>query len=167
MVKGEWLSQLCSLVNHPMNEILFRYANTDCCVISALKAAKGLNTAFLTYDIWCKYSVNLEKRFELGGAPSLSELELQLLGGIPKFHIGAHGSGCYPKHSLNFMTNVGRTHGERVEQAWSVLGKSKYITREMTPGHRKDTLTGMFSHHNWKMLCNDGKQVNNKENSVY
>ncbi|KAG9013177.1 hypothetical protein FRB90_006149 [Tulasnella sp. 427] len=129
-----------------------RYPNTDCCVIAGLKAAQGLNTAFLTYDIWCKYSVNLEKRLALGGAPSFSELELQVLGAIPKFHIGAHGSGCYPKYSLNFMSNVGRTHGERVEQAWADLGRAKYITREMTPGHRKDTLNGMFSHHNWKIL---------------
>ncbi|KAG8930347.1 hypothetical protein FRC01_002908 [Tulasnella sp. 417] len=120
---------------------------------------QGLNTAFLTYDIWCKYSINLENRLAAGNAPSLSDLGLQVLGGIPKFHIGAHGAGCYPKYSLNFMKNVGRTHGERVEQAWSDLGRAKYITREMTPGHRKDTLNTMFSHHNWKILCKEDMRL--------
>lgn len=57
------------------------------------------------------------------------------------------------------MPNVGRTHGERIEQAWADLGRAKYITWEMTPGHRKDTLYVFFSHRNWKMLCNDGKYL--------
>ncbi|KAG9010849.1 hypothetical protein FRB90_007598 [Tulasnella sp. 427] len=140
-----------------------RYPNTDCCVMAALKAAHGLNTAFLTYDIWCKYSVNLEKHLEAGGMPSFSELELQVLRAIPKFHIGAHGAGCYPKYSLNFMENVGRTHGERVEQAWADLGKAKF-TCEMTPGHQKETLTGMFGHHNWKILCKDDIRL---EKAIY
>ncbi|KIO27388.1 hypothetical protein M407DRAFT_73237, partial [Tulasnella calospora MUT 4182] len=108
------------------------------------------------YDIWCKYSINLDKRLAAGGAPLPSDLGLTVLGGIPKFHIGGHGSGCFPKYSLDFMSNVGRTHGERVEQAWAEFGKAKYITREMTPGHRKDTLHMFFSHRNWRMLCNDG-----------
>ncbi|KAG8937602.1 hypothetical protein FRC00_003551 [Tulasnella sp. 408] len=122
-------------------------------------AAKGLDTVFVTYDIWCKYSINLEKRLAAGGMLSFSDLGLKVMGGIPKFHIGGHGAGCFPKYSLDFMPNVGRTHGERVEQAWADLGRAKYITREMTPGHRKDTLHLFFSHRNWKMLCNDDQRL--------
>ncbi|KAG8932305.1 hypothetical protein FRC01_014618 [Tulasnella sp. 417] len=67
-----------------------RYSNTDCCLLSVLKTAQGLDTVFVTYDIWCKYSINLEKRLAAGGAPSFSDLGLTVLGGIPKFHIGGH-----------------------------------------------------------------------------
>ncbi|KAG9027053.1 hypothetical protein FS837_004395 [Tulasnella sp. UAMH 9824] len=53
-----------------------KYANTDCCLISVLKAAKGLDTVFVTYDIWCKYSINLEKRLTLGALDQRLQREI-------------------------------------------------------------------------------------------
>jgi hypothetical protein len=59
---------------------------------------------------------------------------------IPKFHLPAHVQACQAPLSFNFCMGVGRTDGEGIERDWSMINPVTYSTREMTLGHRADTL---------------------------
>lgn len=118
----------------------------------------------ISYDVMCKYFVNLEKRLSDHGR--LQESDIKIIGAIPKFHLGNHQQSCVEKMCLNFLEFVGRTHGEMVEQAWAKLGKLKYITREMTPGHRKEVIIYHMSHHNWGKLRHECEFMNNSLHAI-
>lgn len=121
-----------------------------------LENAKDLDTIVISYDVMCKYIIHLEDRLKKGGI--MEKVDIKIIGAIPKFHLGNHQQSCVETMCLNFLELVGRTHGEMVEQAWAKLGKLKYITREMTPGHRKDVIILHMCHHNWSKVRAQGKR---------
>lgn len=144
---GIKLSMTCSM--------LCSYSAVDCITASMLENAKDLDTIVISYDVMCKYIIHLEDRLKKGGL--MDKVDIKIIGAIPKFHLGNHQQSCVETMCLNFLELVGRTHGEMVEQAWAKLGKLKYITREMTPGHRKDVIILHMCHHNWAKVRNEGK----------
>jgi hypothetical protein len=84
------------------------YLYIDWIILEALKGTKLKCIAF-TYDIWCKFQVNFEKRvrqyFDADVAKAF--LALARRGFIPKLHLYAHGSACATRWSLNYHQGVG------------------------------------------------------------
>ena len=118
-------------------------------------ALNGLN---ISYDIACQWHKNLESRLLL--LPSDYKIELgsrrEVEFVIPKFHIGAHGSSCQTKFSLNYRPHMGRTDRENIERGWAWLNPASLSTREMAPGARQDALDDQWSFWNWRIVVSLG-----------
>ncbi len=133
-----------------------RYANMDFIFSSAITnlTAKRL---VISYDIACQWHKNLRTRLEKITSdyqPDLDSREVEFV--IPKFHIGAHGSSCQTKFSLNFRPHMGRTDGENIERGWAWLNPVSLSTREMGPGARQDALDDQWSFWNWRIVVSLG-----------
>ncbi|KAG6848454.1 hypothetical protein H0H93_016828 [Arthromyces matolae] len=61
------------------------------------------------------------------------------------FHLPAHVMACQTPFSFNFNRFVGRTDGEGIERGWSHINPVATSTREMGPGHRRDTIDDHFA----------------------
>jgi hypothetical protein len=110
----------------------------------------------ISYDIACKWSINLHTRFKTHhGDVDLSKFSLTHL--VPKFHLAAHGEKCRPKYSFNYTHGVGRTHGETVEQEWAYINLAALSTREMGPGARHTALDDSWGGWNWKKILGLGE----------
>ncbi|KAF8599014.1 hypothetical protein BDV93DRAFT_450059 [Ceratobasidium sp. AG-I] len=107
----------------------------------------------VTYDIWCHWHVKFNERAK--EYPSEIELlsDLNLIGGIPKFHLVGHQQSCHNCFSLNYMQSVGRIEGEGCERAWAYLNETAGSTSEMSPGFRRDSINYLlFDWHFSKMI---------------
>lgn len=119
----------------------------------------ALEEIIVSYDIACQWSINLWARMERYP----SHLHLDHAGKktfhflVPKFHLPAHIMACQTVYSFNFNRNVGRTDGEAPERGWSHINPVATSTREMGPGHRRDTLDDHFGDWNWKKTVLMGK----------
>lgn len=106
----------------------------------------------VSYDIACQWSLNLWARMEQ--YPQQMHLdhsrETSFYFLVPKFHLPAHVMACQTVFSFNFNRSVGRTDGEAPERGWSHINPVATSTREMGPGHRRDTLDDHFGDWNWK-----------------
>ena len=132
-----------------------RYINTDYIVASYLRRCK-VNDIKISYDIACKWSINLQERFrKLHNDISLSTFTITYL--VPKFHLPAHGTKCQTQYSFNYTRGVGRTHGETVEQEWAYINPAALSTREMGPGARHSALDDSWSGWNWRKTLGLGK----------
>jgi hypothetical protein len=100
----------------------------------------GVLDISLTYDIWCHWHVKLKERAQ--GFPDEVALPpgLDLVGGIPKFHLVGHQQSCHDQFSLNYMRFVGRIEGEGCERAWAYLNEMAGSTSEMSPGFQRDSI---------------------------
>lgn len=111
----------------------------------------------ISYDIACKWSINLHKRFETSYEDvDLSKFSITYL--VPKFHLPAHGPPCRVKYSFNYTRGVGRTHGETVEQEWAYINLAALATREMGPGARHSALDDSWGGWNWKKVLGFGER---------
>ncbi len=107
----------------------------------------------VSYDIACQWHKNLYTRLDTITSdyqPDLHSQDVEFV--IPKFHIGAHGSSCQSKFSLNFRPHMGRTDGENIERGWAWLNPASLSTREMGPGARQDALDDQWSFWNWRIV---------------
>ena len=110
----------------------------------------------ISYDIACKWSVNLHTRFEaLHKDVDLSRFSITYL--MPKFHLPAHGPKCQVQYSFNYTHGVGRTHGETVEQEWAYINLTTLSTREMGPGARHAALDDSWGGWNWRKILGLGE----------
>jgi hypothetical protein len=107
-----------------------------------------------TYDIWCKYVVNAEKRAREHFDPDMSRrfLELEKRGFIPKLHLYAHGSACQTKWPLNYHKGVGRTDGESTERDWASVVIAALQTAEMNYGSRHAALDDHWIDRNFQRI---------------
>ena len=113
----------------------------------------------ISYDIACRWSVNLFKRIKYYSQElHLSEDRFSLEYFIPKFHLPAHGPSCHTKYSLNYRTGVGRTHGENIESGWAHTNPAAVATREMGAGARHSTLDSHWGGWNWRKIVGFGKE---------
>lgn len=132
----------------------FRYINTDYIVAAYLKRCQ-VRDIILSYDIACKWSINLHTRFETYHTDiDLSRFSITPL--VPKFHLPAHGPSCQVRYSFNYTPGVGRTHGETVEQEWAYINLAALSTREMGPGGRHSSLNDSWGSWNWKKVLGFG-----------
>jgi hypothetical protein len=112
----------------------------DLVLFNALSLRK-FNRICITYDIWCKYYVNLPKRADTFIDRLVSAFKNALVRGyVPKFHLVAHGLSCRSLWSLNYAPNVGRTDSEGPERIWATEGLLATQTSEMGPGNRHAVL---------------------------
>jgi len=132
-----------------------RYINTDYVVASYLQRCQ-VRDVKISYDIACKWSINLHSRFDMRHEDvDLSKFAITHL--VPKFHLPAHGVKCHAQYSFNYTCGVGRTHGETVEQEWAYINLAALSTREMGPGARHSALDDSWGGWNWKKLLGFGE----------
>ncbi|EJD38276.1 hypothetical protein AURDEDRAFT_27631, partial [Auricularia subglabra TFB-10046 SS5] len=71
---------------------------------------------------------------------------------VPKFHLQGHNEECRFRYSLNYTKYCGRTDGESVERPWLRSNETAKTTRDMNPGHRKDTYEDCNSFWNYDRI---------------
>ena len=123
---------------------------------SAIRNSKA-SRLVISYDIACQWHKKLSSRLQTlppEFQPSFIGKTVDFV--IPKFHIGAHGSSCQTRFSLNFRPNMGRTDGENIERGWAWMNPASLSTREMGPGYRHDTLDDQWSFWNWRIFVKFG-----------
>lgn len=129
----------------------------DYLFFSALKgtAIKALN---ISYDIACQWSLHLWERMQTLPFPMHLDYKNKTVNVfVPKFHLPAHIAQCQWKYSFNFIKGAGRTDGEAPERGWSTLNAVASSTKEMGPGHQRDTLDDIIGDSNWKKVIGLGK----------
>ena len=122
----------------------------DVAVLQALQNiwSKGLKRIVMTYDIMCKYKVNLFSRASNNPwSPLAVEFMNRLKLGAPElvkkvnaFHGATHKPECRDEHSIRNTPHVGRMTGEDVESGWAKLNKEQWSSREMDAGGRRDDI---------------------------
>ncbi|KAJ3561045.1 hypothetical protein NP233_g10438 [Leucocoprinus birnbaumii] len=155
--KAEEVS-LCSKLKAVRNQDRAKFKDTE---VSGVLAAQCRHLMYLpqglgleglrhqwilvTYDVWCQYHINFEKRFATFPGwekKFVPEAPKVFRGAVPKMHIHGHNSKCQLEHSLVYQKYSGMTYGEGIESAWS----------EQNHGHRHDTLDDFNGFWNWTKL---------------
>ncbi|PIL31916.1 hypothetical protein GSI_06620 [Ganoderma sinense ZZ0214-1] len=112
-----------------------------------------------SYDINCKYGVHwLERLIKMIGLDQV-EIWPVIRRCVPKWHANAHKGVCRWVNSFYFMPGVGQTDGEEPERKWSVMNLLGRAIREMTSGHRQDTINHHYSDYNIQKLFKLGKTL--------
>lgn len=141
-----------------ISDYVSRYCYVNVCFSGPLNYSyvAGLCYFVITYDIACKYGVNFKSRccnpsckFVL--IPT-DQGDINIIFCINKFHQESHNEDCAAKNSLNYTKFVGRTCGEGVETIWAKMNWLRYSTREMSVGHRIETLSEHFNNWSWQKL---------------
>ena len=115
----------------------------------------------VSYDIVCQWECHLwERMLTLPSPMHLPHAEKTVVTFIPKFHLPAHVRECQWKYSFNYIQGSARTDGEAPERGWSTLNAVASSTKEMGPGHRRDTLDDLIGDSNWKKKIGLGRHVN-------
>ncbi|THU86101.1 hypothetical protein K435DRAFT_868604 [Dendrothele bispora CBS 962.96] len=109
----------------------------------------------ISYDISCQWSrhfwermANLNPSFQL----QFTETGVKFL--VSKFHLRGHKPECQHNFNFKLMPGCGETHGETVEEGWSLSNKAAAQTKEMGPCSRAQTLDDIFGWHNWLNIEN-------------
>ena len=105
------------------------------------------------YDINCQYRINWKTRLanikhkfsSLTCMAKNLDVHPATLIAIGKFHLPAHKESCRFKFSYNFLPGVGLTDGEASERQWAWLNGISTRAKEMTWGHRHDTLNNFWN----------------------
>ena len=105
------------------------------------------------YDINCQYRRHFKSWIEeiRRKFPHLTTIQVKYfpwtLAGIGKFHAPAHTASCRYRFSFNFLSGIGMTDGEALEQIWAVLNNIAAHLKEMSSGHRHDVINDFHSDH--------------------
>ena len=129
----------------------------DYIFFSALKG-NGLKNFNVSYDIVCQWSRHLWERMKtLPPDLHFRHVDKRVTPFVPKFHLPAHVAECQWKYSFNYIKGVARTDGEAPEKrGWSTLNAVASSTKEMGPGHHRDTLDDLIGDSNWKKIVGLG-----------
>jgi hypothetical protein len=143
------------------------YANSDYIFASQRCHTDPRLKTLFSYDINCQYCKKFPPRMlalpsylRFVAAPSL------FVFSIPKLHVRGHRTDCGPVFSLNYLFGAGQTDGEGVERAWAMMGPVATSTKEMGPGHRRDTLDDHWGYWNWTKLFGLGKSQHFENSKV-
>ncbi|KAG9097027.1 hypothetical protein FS749_007237 [Ceratobasidium sp. UAMH 11750] len=155
------------------------YPNTDYAIASAIAAllVHGLLLIGLTYDIFCHWFAGFTDRALEFPTHIALPVELDILGGVPRFHIAGHIEKCRVRHSLNYKPFVGRIEGEGCERAWAFLNETAGSTLEKSPGARWDAINYTLDDWNFEkmitmatFLCSkfqDAKKMHKRQSIVF
>jgi hypothetical protein len=110
-----------------------------------------------SYDVACQWFKNLWHQRDLYHIFDHHHDNTVVVFVVPKFHLPAHVEQCHTAFLLNLTPGVGRTDGEGVERGWSNWNGLAGSTREMSPGHQRETLDDHFGDRNWKKVTKFGK----------
>ncbi|KAJ3520759.1 hypothetical protein NMY22_g12606 [Coprinellus aureogranulatus] len=125
------------------------YPRTDYALNSSLEDQLGQRWIMMSYDIWCSYSVNLQKRFR-ETFPESAELIEKMRGAVPKMHIKNHIVACQQLWAFNYLRHSGETCGELIETSWADLNQASGSTKEMNDGNRHDTIEDFVQFRNFR-----------------
>lgn len=130
--------------------------NIDYAITNALKTQKGLDKAFVIYDIGCQWSVNFLARVK--GSPGLVLPEnMEVIPAIGKFHLAAHKPTCFPRFSLNFIRGASYVDGEAMEPLWTEFNRTSKFARSMSQSHRREIYDAHMRDSNWKKITGISK----------
>lgn len=123
----------------------------DYIVLSAVIAISLLRL-FITYDIACQWSKNLEKRMlEFPEEMKIKETTV-VETAVPSWHINGHGAYCRRTFYIGYMKGVGRTCGDEIEGSWSHTNPLATSVREMGPAARHETLNDHWNGWNFHKI---------------
>lgn len=149
--QDNYLNRLCPIIQ-------YRYYIVDVVLLVKLSEIweQNLVRVVFTYDVNCKYKINLYRRCQNNEYSPLPDKFLDRLHPnndvlaflVNAFHQNAHNPECADLHAIRNVSHVGRMAGEEVESPWAEFNKNQYSTREMDAGARRDTLDPHMDHHN-------------------
>ncbi|KAK7022765.1 hypothetical protein VNI00_016968 [Paramarasmius palmivorus] len=130
-----------------------KYGLSDYAVGASQRHSDEFLFRILSYDIACQY----HKRFfeRMNRLPMAARMGIHMdrwKFAVPKLHIQGHERSCQENFALHFILGAGQTDGEGIERHWANLGPIATSTREMGPGHRRDTLDDHFGAWNWAKI---------------
>lgn len=158
-VKGEDDSLFYSVTGFDNRLIAHRYCNMDYILYLTMKLKEVYNIV-VSYDIVCQWHKNLKERLTvIDPMCYLLEDTVNWRFLVPKFHLPAHIAKCRANYSFNYTKDVGRTDGEAPERGWAPANKLAPSTREMGPGHCRDTLDSHFGDENHKKVVGLGMSL--------
>lgn len=132
--------------------IRFRFGDYGFGSIVNYKLRQGPCTFGMTYDIWCQWIINLQNRATQFPSNIALPSNLDLIGGIPKWHLVGHKPVCAIRYSLNHTQNCGRMDGEGPERFWSYLNETSGSTSEKSPGYRRDSINNIIDSWNFSKV---------------
>ncbi|KAJ6624354.1 hypothetical protein B0H10DRAFT_1784804, partial [Mycena sp. CBHHK59/15] len=132
------------------------FALTDYTLCYSLVEATTQRWVFVTYDIWCQYSIKLLERVKKW-FPSMESIVEMILGAIPKMHIHNHKERCLLEWNLNWLMYVGLTIGEMIETGWVEQNLTAGSTKEQNHGNRHNSIDDTSGHWNWQKLISLSK----------
>jgi hypothetical protein len=112
---------------------------------------------FITYDIACQWSKNLNKRMEEFPEYMRIPVTTKVDTAVPSWHINGHGQPCREEFSIGLMKGVGRTCGEEVESSWSHTNPLAASVREMGPAARHEALNDHWNGSNFHKIVGFSK----------
>ncbi|EDR06772.1 uncharacterized protein LACBIDRAFT_299636 [Laccaria bicolor S238N-H82] len=128
-----------------------KYCNVDFIIFAALVGVM-LPWIFITYDIGCQWSTNLQSRMSEFPEHMKLPSDTKVTVAIPSWHINSHGRRCRKEFCLGHTKGAGRTRGEEVETTWSSTNSLAQSVREMAPGARHDTLNDQWNGWNFRKI---------------
>ncbi|KAI0088586.1 hypothetical protein BDY19DRAFT_891138 [Irpex rosettiformis] len=137
------------------------WAAVDLLMLSGLQRWMQLKLHISAYDINCQYRIKfwerlekIQKQFSVAQHSSLRSIRLfdipSTRAGVGKFHEPAHKLDCRLLNSFHYLPGAGQTDGEAPERIWASTTSLGIRTREMTPGHRHDTINYFHDDMNWR-----------------
>ncbi|KAL0571368.1 hypothetical protein V5O48_010593 [Marasmius crinis-equi] len=135
-----------------------RYWHTDYAILASQRHSHPGLMRVLSYDICCQYHKKFFARLE-DDMPESVKLPLDKdlwRFVVPKLHIQGHGKPCQERFALHFLPGAGQTDGEGIERRWASLGPIATSSKEMAPGHRRETIDDHMGASNWMKLVGLG-----------
>lgn len=113
------------------------------------------------YDINCQYRIHFWTRLaairkqwvrdQISQLPSIQKYCFPTTrAGVGKFHEPAHKLACRLRYSFHYLLGAAMTDGEAPERIWASLVFLGLRTREMSWGHRHDTINFFHWFSNWR-----------------
>ncbi|KAL0574400.1 hypothetical protein V5O48_007558 [Marasmius crinis-equi] len=130
-----------------------KFWHTDWAISASQMHSDPSLTRVLSYDICCQYHVHFFER--LTQVPE--HIWIEIHAGcwrfvVPKLHIKGHGRDCQEKFAFHLLPGGGQTDGKGIERQWASLGPIGMNTKEMGPGHRRDTIDDHLGYWGWIKL---------------
>ncbi|KIJ23735.1 hypothetical protein M422DRAFT_161437, partial [Sphaerobolus stellatus SS14] len=110
----------------------------------------------LTYDISCKYRINLEKRMTKH-FPEVVDVINEMSFYIPDMHIKAHQDSCQKRFRRDFGQFTGKCDGEGTERLWAEMNQWAPSLSEMSFGRHHDIVDDNISDWNLRKVLGMGK----------
>ncbi|KAI0338086.1 hypothetical protein BDW22DRAFT_1338518 [Trametopsis cervina] len=132
----------------------------DLCMLSGLRKWLGLRLHISAYDINCQYRIKFWERIaKIQGMITNKKLPALITiknfkfpatrAAVGKFHEAAHKLACRLWNSFHYLPGAAQTDGEALERVWTHVTGLALRTREMSAGHRHDTINFFHDDMNW------------------
>ncbi|KAL0567977.1 hypothetical protein V5O48_014022 [Marasmius crinis-equi] len=118
-----------------------KFCLTDYAIASSQRLSDEFLDRVLSYDICCQYCRHFASRMK--DLPEEIRLHInpekwQFV--VPKLHITGHNRECQENFAFHLLPGSGQTDGEGVERHWASIGPIASSSKEMGPGHRRETI---------------------------